>query len=172
MIPHHSKSTNLVKKNNTLKELSEAILKLNETTKSEALDDPMREPLNTKQHGFASRKKRSEKTKQNKMCRVGTFKPVTKPGAPTTPKSSGSEGPIPLIGALFEVRIVDFCAEVTLKQRFENREESPIEAIYEFVLDPTATVANFFAGLLLLLFLETLYLPFFFSSFFFSFFRY
>ena len=85
------------------------------------------------------------------MCRVGTFKPVTKPGTPTTPKSSGSEGPIPLIGALFEVRIVDFCAEVTLKQRFENREESPIEAIYEFVLDPTATVANFFAGLLLLL---------------------
>ena len=106
------------------------------------------------------------------MCRVGTFKPVTKPGTPTTPKSSGSEGPIPLIGALFEVRIVDFCAEVTLKQRFENREESPIEAIYEFVLDPTATVANFFAGLLLLLFLETLYLPFFFSSFFsFSFFQ-
>ena len=93
------------------------------------------------------------------MCRVGTFKPVTKPGTPTTPKSSGSEGPIPLIGALFEVRIVDFCAEVTLKQRFENREESPIEAIYEFVLDPTATVANFFAGLLLLFFWKHFIFP-------------
>ena len=92
------------------------------------------------------------------MCRVGTFRPVSKPTTvPTTPKS---EGPIPLIGALFDVRIVDFCAEVTLKQRFENREDVPIEAIYEFVLDTSATVANFFAGqffrnFIFLLFLTT-----------------
>lgn len=36
---------------------------------------------------------------------------------------------VPLCGALSDVKIVDFSAEVTLKQRFENQEKDPIEAV-------------------------------------------
>jgi hypothetical protein len=73
------------------------------------------------------------------MCRIGTFKPVNNPNKPTT------NGPIPLIGVQFLIHLIDFCAEVTIKQRFENQEKDPIEAVYEFVLDPGNTVSAFYA---------------------------
>ncbi len=36
---------------------------------------------------------------------------------------------VPLTGARGSVKIVDFIAEVTIKQRFENQEKDPIEAV-------------------------------------------
>lgn len=42
----------------------------------------------------------------------------------------------PLTGVRTDVHIVDFTAEVTICQRFENVEEDPIEAVYEFPVDP------------------------------------
>eukprot|EP00727_Mastigamoeba_balamuthi_P009895 m51a1_g5528 hypothetical protein (806) ;mRNA; f:439156-442501 len=69
------------------------------------------------------------------MCRCGTFKPTNKPSAP----------PVPLTGLSFDISILGFCAEVTLRQRFENTESDPIEATYEFVLEDNAAVSNFSA---------------------------
>lgn len=37
---------------------------------------------------------------------------------------------MPLTGVQTEVKIVDFTAEVTIHQRFENQENDPIEAVY------------------------------------------
>lgn len=41
-----------------------------------------------------------------------------------------------LTGVIAEVRIVDFAAEVTLRQRFENTHSTPIEAVYDILLEP------------------------------------
>ncbi len=41
---------------------------------------------------------------------------------------------VPLTGARGYVKIVDFIAEVTIKQRFENQEQVPIEAVYEIII--------------------------------------
>ena len=35
-----------------------------------------------------------------------------------------------------EVSIVDYTAEVTIRQRFENVEKDPIEAVFEFPVEP------------------------------------
>lgn len=43
---------------------------------------------------------------------------------------------MPLTGVKTEIKIVDFTAEVTIRQRFENIETDPIEAVYEFPVDP------------------------------------
>ena len=43
---------------------------------------------------------------------------------------------MPLTGVKTEIKIVDFTAEVTIRQRFENIESDPIEAVYEFPVDP------------------------------------
>eukprot|EP01116_Phalansterium_solitarium_P016045 TRINITY_DN3631_c0_g1_i2.p1 TRINITY_DN3631_c0_g1~~TRINITY_DN3631_c0_g1_i2.p1 ORF type:complete len:453 (+),score=131.21 TRINITY_DN3631_c0_g1_i2:115-1359(+) len=50
---------------------------------------------------------------------------------------------VPLTGAAASVRIVDFLAEVTIKQRYQNTEQVPIEAVYEFPLDAKASVCGF-----------------------------
>lgn len=44
-----------------------------------------------------------------------------------------------LTGVVASVRIVDFVAEVIIKQRFENSSSSAIEAIYELLIDPKVT---------------------------------
>ena len=43
---------------------------------------------------------------------------------------------VPLTGVKTEIKIVDFTPEVTIRQRFENIESDPIEAVYEFPVDP------------------------------------
>ena len=55
------------------------------------------------------------------------------------------EAVVPLIGASAEVKVIDYCAEVEIKQRYENREESPVEAVYEFPLNANAAVCRFWA---------------------------
>ena len=52
---------------------------------------------------------------------------------------------VPLTGANASVRVIDYTAEVTIKQRYENQEKDPIEAVYEFPLDPEAAVVDFYA---------------------------
>lgn len=37
---------------------------------------------------------------------------------------------IPLVGASATAKIVDYTAEVTIKQRYENQMKGPIEAMY------------------------------------------
>ncbi len=36
---------------------------------------------------------------------------------------------VPLIGALSAVKIIDYTAEVSIKQRYENQSKNPIEAM-------------------------------------------
>jgi hypothetical protein len=37
---------------------------------------------------------------------------------------------VPLAGVIVSAKLIDFVAEVTIHQRFENVEDVPIEAIY------------------------------------------
>jgi len=70
---------------------------------------------------------------------------TSSPILPTKIEEVPIGGLIPLTGVRYEVSIVDFCAQVTLLQRFENREENPIEAVYEFILEERVAVSGFFA---------------------------
>ncbi|KAH3732835.1 Vault protein inter-alpha-trypsin domain [Pelomyxa schiedti] len=54
---------------------------------------------------------------------------------------------VPLTGVRFEVEILDFCAHVTLHQRFENRENDPLEVVYEFILGDDVSVSAFVADI-------------------------
>ncbi len=53
--------------------------------------------------------------------------------------------PIPLEGVTVDAEIRDFCSRVTVTQRYRNREEKPIEAMYVFPLDERAAVSGFAA---------------------------
>eukprot|EP00727_Mastigamoeba_balamuthi_P001039 m51a1_g10932 hypothetical protein (841) ;mRNA; f:140423-143884 len=72
------------------------------------------------------------------MCRCGKFV------VPGRQDQSGA-GAVPLTGLAFDVRVLDFCVEVTVRQRFHNRESSPLEASFEFILEDGATVTRFAA---------------------------
>ena len=50
--------------------------------------------------------------------------------------------PVPLTGVSVQARIIDLVAEVTIEQRYINRETQPIEAIYLFPLDEGIKGAN------------------------------
>eukprot|EP01105_Mastigella_eilhardi_P025760 TRINITY_DN7111_c0_g1_i1.p1 TRINITY_DN7111_c0_g1~~TRINITY_DN7111_c0_g1_i1.p1 ORF type:complete len:835 (+),score=180.17 TRINITY_DN7111_c0_g1_i1:81-2585(+) len=75
------------------------------------------------------------------MCRLG----VLAGRKPETAAKRGQLVVVPVTGAKYVVDIIDFAAQVTLKQRFENVEENAIEAVYEFVLDGRASVTDFAA---------------------------
>lgn len=53
--------------------------------------------------------------------------------------------PVPLTGVSVEVQIIDLGAKVTIEQRYVNRENQPIEAVYLFPLDEGAGVCQFTA---------------------------
>ncbi|HEY7698438.1 MAG TPA: VIT and VWA domain-containing protein [Vicinamibacteria bacterium] len=53
--------------------------------------------------------------------------------------------PIPLEGVAIDAEIRDFCSKVTVTQRYRNREDKPIEAVYVFPLDERAAVCGFAA---------------------------
>eukprot|EP00727_Mastigamoeba_balamuthi_P000601 m51a1_g10538 hypothetical protein (749) ;mRNA; r:2902-5885 len=69
------------------------------------------------------------------MCRCGRF----------VRAGSGSQAPVPVTGVAFDVSLLGFCAEVRLRQRFENTESDPIEATFEFLLESSAAVTAFSA---------------------------
>eukprot|EP00727_Mastigamoeba_balamuthi_P007229 m51a1_g3126 putative p21-activated protein kinase (1692) ;mRNA; r:238069-245770 len=71
------------------------------------------------------------------MVRCGSVRATNRPGAP----------PVPLNGLRFDVALQDYCAEVTVHQRFVNAEEDPVEATYEFYLEESAAVTGFTARL-------------------------
>eukprot|EP01107_Rhizomastix_libera_P018469 TRINITY_DN95_c0_g1_i1.p1 TRINITY_DN95_c0_g1~~TRINITY_DN95_c0_g1_i1.p1 ORF type:complete len:981 (+),score=353.03 TRINITY_DN95_c0_g1_i1:45-2987(+) len=52
---------------------------------------------------------------------------------------------VPLTGARYSVDVDDLAAQVTIAQRFENREATPIEAVYELTVDSKASVSAFTA---------------------------
>lgn len=52
---------------------------------------------------------------------------------------------VPLTGVVVEAKVEDFLAEVVIKQRYENVEKYPIEALYEFPLAEGASVSAFYA---------------------------
>ena len=53
--------------------------------------------------------------------------------------------PVRLTGVSVEVHIIDLVAEVSIEQRYVNRENNPIEAVYKFPLDEGAGVCRFTA---------------------------
>jgi hypothetical protein len=57
--------------------------------------------------------------------------------------AKGSKVVVPLIGASSSVKILDFTAQVELKQRYENQNDFPLEAVYEFPLPESAAVTAF-----------------------------
>ena len=52
---------------------------------------------------------------------------------------------VPMTGIDFQIKLMDYSAQVTIRQRFENRESSPIEATYEIVLPRECAVTSFVA---------------------------
>jgi Ca-activated chloride channel family protein len=59
----------------------------------------------------------------------------------------GNDRAIPLEGVRIDARLTGACLEVTVTQRYTNRERVPVEAVYVFPLDEAAAV-NGFAALL------------------------
>ncbi len=55
--------------------------------------------------------------------------------------------PVPLAKVDLNVRVVDFVAEVSLRQEYVNRESRPIEAVYLFPVEEEAAVVDFEARL-------------------------
>jgi hypothetical protein len=53
------------------------------------------------------------------------------------------DAPVPLAGVAIDAAISTLCARVTVTQRFVNREQTPIEAVYVFPLDEGAAVCGF-----------------------------
>ena len=51
--------------------------------------------------------------------------------------------PVPLAGVSIDAGISTLCARVTVTQRFVNREDNPIEAVYVFPLDEGAALCGF-----------------------------
>lgn len=50
-------------------------------------------------------------------------------------REDGTAVPVPLTGVSVEANIIDLVAEVTIVQKYVNRETVPIEAVYKFPLD-------------------------------------
>ena len=68
------------------------------------------------------------------------------PESATLPHSglfTTDDAPIPLAGVSFDAEISELCARVSVIQRYVNREEKPIEAVYLFPLDEGAAVCGF-----------------------------
>ena len=47
----------------------------------------------------------------------------------------GQEVSVPLTGVSVQANIIDLVAEVSIEQRYVNKENNPIEAVYKFPLD-------------------------------------
>lgn len=62
-------------------------------------------------------------------------------GLPAPPHDAVA--PVPLAGVVVEADVVEWCARVTVAQRYVNREAVPIEAVYVFPLDEGAAVCGF-----------------------------
>src|SRR5262245_29655267 len=59
------------------------------------------------------------------------------------PRSAEEPAPVPLEGVRIEATIRDYCARVTVSQRYKNTETKPLEAVYVFPLDEGAAVCGF-----------------------------
>jgi Vault protein inter-alpha-trypsin domain/von Willebrand factor type A domain len=68
---------------------------------------------------------------------------VAKTGLLTVEKSEKAPAAIPLEGVRIEAEVRDFCARVTVDQRYRNTEHQPLEAVYVFPLDEGAAVCGF-----------------------------
>ena len=55
--------------------------------------------------------------------------------------------PVPLKNVQLDVKVVNFCCEVTVTQKYINCERTPIECIYNFPVEEEAAVVNFTAEL-------------------------
>ena len=51
--------------------------------------------------------------------------------------------PVPLVGVEITSRLVNFTAEVTVLQRYTNKEENPIECEYFFPIEEESAVVGF-----------------------------
>ena len=51
--------------------------------------------------------------------------------------------PVPLVGVDISSRLVNFTAEITLLQRYMNKEENPIECEYFFPIEEESAVVGF-----------------------------
>jgi hypothetical protein len=69
--------------------------------------------------------------------------PAAPSGLLIVPRAGETPAPIPLEGVRVEARIRDFCARVTVSQRYRNTEDAPLEAVYVFPLDEGAAVCGF-----------------------------
>ena len=56
---------------------------------------------------------------------------------------TGDAQPVPLRGVAIEVEVQDAASRVTVTQRFQNVEKTPIEAVYSFPLEEGSAVCGF-----------------------------
>jgi hypothetical protein len=68
---------------------------------------------------------------------------VAETGLLTVERSEKAPAAIPLEGVRIEAEVRDFCARVTVDQRYRNTEAQPLEAVYVFPLDEGAAVCGF-----------------------------
>ncbi|ELR24559.1 von Willebrand factor type A domain containing protein [Acanthamoeba castellanii str. Neff] len=73
------------------------------------------------------------------------YRRVPHPPITYQPYSPPQTFPLPIKAVSIEAKVADLCASVTIRQKFVNTEETPIEAIYQFQLEDKATVSDFTA---------------------------
>ena len=56
---------------------------------------------------------------------------------------AADDRPVPLEGVRIDARVADLATEVTVAQRYRNREQTPVEAVYVFPLEEGAAVCGF-----------------------------
>jgi len=102
------------------------------------------------------------------MIALGRFmvRPVRSPVVPLPGPAPGKPAPVvepvvppkedkekemmkeaPLVGVDVHVDLIDFCAQIKQTQRFRNKEESPLEATFEFELPKGCAVSSFSADI-------------------------
>jgi len=77
------------------------------------------------------------------MCRIPAY--LQSPARPAYYGQPAVQKSFPLKEVSAEVRIVDLCASVTIRQKFKNDENDPLEAVYKFELAENAAVSDFVA---------------------------
>jgi Ca-activated chloride channel homolog len=71
--------------------------------------------------------------------------PSPAPAAPSGLMVPGREAPIPLEHVHVDAKVVDLAARVSIRQRYRNVEQVPLEVVYVFPLDEAAAVCGFSA---------------------------
>ena len=63
---------------------------------------------------------------------------IISPGS--TPWEEEKQDPVPLTAVSIDVKVTNFIAHVEMRQKYQNKEKKPIEAVYNFPIEEDAAV--------------------------------